>query len=326
MVPVILEPLLKQAETNTLHHALLFCGVDSVDKWGWAKWFAQFVLCEVRYQRQPCGQCRHCRYFNAEDVHPDILILENDASDTVKIDDIRGIAQFLILSPHHAKQKIVLIRNVDALSEASQNALLKILEEPPSYALFILVSDRAKQLLPTIMSRCVKYRFQALSIEESVLRFQSALKDRSKPSITIEMMRAIMLLTEGNVDKALVWLESPIWEYQDVLIDRFIFADEKNRVPLHDILPANALDALYLIYLGMCDLLKLCLGGKEQDLWILQGKHTQIGKKVNRKKALVYIEKIQHAIQDTHKITGMNKLLMFQNLYIFAKVMTKSTL
>lgn len=322
-IPDILKPLLKQVEADKLHHALLFHGSDNIDKWLWAKWFSQFVLCEQKNVDQPCGTCRHCRYVNhtqtAETTHPDVYILGEDES--VGVDDIRQITQFLALSPHYARRKIVLIRNAETLNVSSQNALLKMLEEPPSYGLFILVAEKLKRLLPTIVSRCIKYRFKSLSIEEGITRFQAILATTDKEPIDIETMRAIIFLADGNADKAaLHWLDSPVWQHREALVERFVFAKAQNNVQLQQILNANALDVLYLIYSAMCDLIKFNLNSNTEHLYVLNVKQLQVlGKKIDYKNSLLYLTRLQQAIRDVHEIVGMNKLLMFQDLYVCAQ-------
>lgn len=165
---------------DRLPHALLLHGAPGVGKLALAERFAQFLLCEKRGQGSvPCGSCEACRWFRAGS-HPDARLVEPEAtalalgrpasvaeegeedkkekkkpSVQIKIEQTRGLANFLNLASHRGGRRIVIVHPAEDMNTATANSLLKGLEEPPGGAMFILVSHRPAGLLPTIRSRCV---------------------------------------------------------------------------------------------------------------------------------------------------------------------------
>ena len=156
-------------------HALLLHGPEGVGKLQLAERFAQLLLCESAGPRTaPCGKCDGCRWFVAGH-HPDMRFIEPEilarraASDDgegpekskakpsaeIKIDQVRGLSDFVNLVSHRGGKRIVIVHPAEAMNTPAANALLKSLEEPPASAMFLLVSHRPARLLPTVRSRCV---------------------------------------------------------------------------------------------------------------------------------------------------------------------------
>ena len=173
------EPILESVRKRLarLPHALLIHGVRGVGKLALAEKVAQLLLCETEATaKRPCGTCSGCRWFLAG-THPDFRRLEPEAlakesppseepaddapakrgkpSLEIKIDQVRGLEDFLNVGSHRAKLRVALVHPAEDMNDVSANALLKGLEEPPAGAVFLLVSHRPAQLLPTIRSRCV---------------------------------------------------------------------------------------------------------------------------------------------------------------------------
>lgn len=172
------EPILQSiaARAEKLPHALLIHGMQGVGKLALAERIAQLLLCEAQSARKPCGQCDGCRWFLAGN-HPDFRRLEPESlqkeiepeegepapakktakpSTEIKIEQVRGIADFLNLRSHRGRLRVALVHPAEDMNVSAANALLKGLEEPPAGAMFLLVSHRPAQLPPTIRSRCVK--------------------------------------------------------------------------------------------------------------------------------------------------------------------------
>jgi DNA polymerase-3 subunit delta' len=170
----ILESLKARAER--LPHALLIHGMQGVGKLALAERVAQFLLCETKSGAKPCGQCDGCRWFLGGN-HPDFRRLEPESlqkevepeegepapsrktakpSTEIKIEQVRGITDFLNLRSHRGALRVALVHPAEDKNLSAANALLKGLEEPPAGAIFLLVSHRPAQLPPTIRSRCVK--------------------------------------------------------------------------------------------------------------------------------------------------------------------------
>jgi len=168
----ILDALAQRLER--LPHALLIHGPRGVGKLALAERASQFLLCESPAGR-PCGSCDGCRWFLGGN-HPDFRRLEPEAlakepppelaeeaparrskqpSIEIKVDQVRELANFLYIGSHRGRLRVAMVHPADDMNENAANALLKGLEEPPAGAVFILVSHRPAQLLPTIRSRCV---------------------------------------------------------------------------------------------------------------------------------------------------------------------------
>jgi DNA polymerase III subunit delta' len=156
----ILDSLARRAER--LPHALLLHGPRGIGKLALAERASQLLLCEGT-GRRPCDACDACRWFRAGN-HPDFRRLEPEVlwmeppekpSIVIKVEQVRELAEFLYIGSHRGRLRVALVHPAEEMNENAANALLKGLEEPPAGAVFILVSHRPAQLLPTIRSRCV---------------------------------------------------------------------------------------------------------------------------------------------------------------------------
>jgi DNA polymerase-3 subunit delta' len=163
------EQLLGQGLAR-LPHAVLLVGPAGVGKTAFSEQLAALLLCEsMSPELSACGQCQACRWLDAGN-HPDFRRVAPDGDEepeegvvektkkrsaaNIKIDQIRELEAFVFVGSHRDGNRVVLITEADAMNPAAANALLKILEEPPSSVYFILVSSKTKSLLPTIRSRC----------------------------------------------------------------------------------------------------------------------------------------------------------------------------
>lgn len=157
------QPILDSlaARLERLPHALLVFGPRGVGKLELAERIAQLLLCEG--EKKPCGACDACRWFLGGN-HPDFRRIEPESlwlekpekpSIVIKVEQVRELADFLYIRSHRAGRRVALVHPAEDMNENAANALLKGLEEPPAAAVFILVSHRPAQLLPTIRSRCV---------------------------------------------------------------------------------------------------------------------------------------------------------------------------
>lgn len=156
----ILDSLARRVER--LPHALLLYGPQGVGKLALAERVCQLLLCEATASK-PCGACNACRWFLAGN-HPDFRRVEPEAlwaekpdkpSIEIKIEQVRALADFLNVGSHRGGRRVTLVHPAEHMNASTANALLKGLEEPPAAAMFVLVSHRPAQLLPTIRSRCV---------------------------------------------------------------------------------------------------------------------------------------------------------------------------
>ncbi|MGE0444651.1 MAG: DNA polymerase III subunit delta' [Vicinamibacterales bacterium] len=155
---------------DTLPPALLLAGPAGVGKRRAALAVAAAINCLTPQQagdieRDACGECASCRRI-ARNVHPDVIVVEPGDTGAIKIEQIRDVIDKAGYRPFEARRRVVIVDEADAMGAPAQSALLKILEEPPSASMFLLVSSMPDALLPTILSRCPRLRFGPLSPAE----------------------------------------------------------------------------------------------------------------------------------------------------------------
>lgn len=157
----IVQTLKNQIISGRIGHSYLFCGTRGTGKTTIAKIFARAVNCEHPVNGSPCGTCATCR---AIEQNADLNVVEMDAASNNGVDDIRNIIEQVSYSPTQGRYRVFIIDEVHMLSVPAFNALLKTLEEPPSYAIFILATTEPNRLPLTILSRCQRYNFGRLSV------------------------------------------------------------------------------------------------------------------------------------------------------------------
>lgn len=163
---------LKNAIKNEqLAHAYLFCGPRGVGKTSCARILAKTINCEnPTADTEACGVCSTCKSFNE---NSSFNVFELDAASNNSVDDIRRLTEQVRYAPQHGKYKIYIIDEVHMLSTAAFNAFLKTLEEPPSYAIFILATTEKHKILPTILSRCQIFDFKRIQTDDIVKHLAS---------------------------------------------------------------------------------------------------------------------------------------------------------
>ncbi len=167
----ITQTLKNAIKNNHLAHAFLFCGPRGVGKTTCARILAKTINCEnIGADFEACNECESCKSFIS---NASFNIYELDAASNNSVDDIRGLVDQVRYAPQGAKYKIYIIDEVHMLSSQAFNAFLKTLEEPPSYAKFILATTERHKILPTILSRCQVFDFHRISIENAVIQLRS---------------------------------------------------------------------------------------------------------------------------------------------------------
>lgn len=155
----------KTIKKNKLSHSYIFEGPYGVGKNTFAKELAKLILCENRNEEGPCGTCKSCHMTEAGN-HPDIITVDKDTKVT-KIETIRNsIVKEMDIKPYQSNYKIIIVKAADTITTEGQNAILKTIEEPPSYGIIILVCENMARLLPTIKSRAITIRFNGINKEE----------------------------------------------------------------------------------------------------------------------------------------------------------------
>ena len=173
----IVTTLKNQIAAERIGHAYLFCGTRGTGKTTIAKIFAKAVNCEHPVDGSPCGECRSCRTIAAG---ASMNVIEIDAASNNGVDNIREIVDEVSYSPAEGKYKVYIIDEVHMLSIGAFNALLKTLEEPPSYVIFILATTEVHKIPVTILSRCQRYDFKRISIETIADRMRELMEEEGQ--------------------------------------------------------------------------------------------------------------------------------------------------
>lgn len=157
----IISHFKKAIENNKISHVYIINGEKGMGKKTMAKAFAMTLLCEEK-GTEPCMKCHSCIQA-LTDNNPDIITISPDKPTTLSIDHIREtLINDIDLKPYSYSHKVYIIKNAELMNSAAQNAILKTIEEPPEYAVIILLTDNAGSLLQTVLSRCVKLDMQPL--------------------------------------------------------------------------------------------------------------------------------------------------------------------
>ncbi len=169
----IVTTIRNQIKNKRIGHAYLFCGTRGTGKTTIAKIFAKAVNCEHPLDGSPCGECASCRAIAAGNS---MNVIEIDAASNNGVDNIREIRDEVSYAPTEGNYKVYIIDEVHMLSMGAFNALLKTLEEPPSYVIFILATTEAHKIPITILSRCQRYDFHRISTDVISERLQELLE------------------------------------------------------------------------------------------------------------------------------------------------------
>lgn len=205
----IVTTLKNQIKTDRIGHAYLFCGTRGTGKTTIAKILAKAVNCESPVDGSPCNQCSMCQKINRQ---TSMNVIEIDAASNNGVGNIRDIIEEVQYSPTEGRYKVYIIDEVHMLSTGAFNALLKTLEEPPSYVIFILATTEAHKIPITILSRCQRYDFKRITIDTIQARLQE-LVDREQVEAEPKALRYIAKTADGSMRDALSLLDQCIAFY-----------------------------------------------------------------------------------------------------------------
>lgn len=202
----IVTTLQNQIKAGRIGHAYLFCGTRGTGKTTVAKIFAKAVNCQHPSEGSPCGDCPSCRAVAAGNS---MNVIEIDAASNNGVDNIREIVEEVSYSPAEGRYKVYIIDEVHMLSIGAFNALLKTLEEPPSYVIFILATTEVHKLPITILSRCQRYDFKRISIDTITDRMKELI-DAESVRVEEKALRYIAKTADGSMRDALSLLDQCI--------------------------------------------------------------------------------------------------------------------
>lgn len=202
----ITQTLQNAIENNQFSHAYLFSGPRGTGKTSAAKIFAQTINCEHMPAREPCNECVACQGILDGSI-PDVI--EIDAASNTSVDDIRDIRERVKYAPSVVPYKVYIIDEVHMISVNAFNALLKTLEEPPAHVVFILATTEPHKIPLTIISRCQRFDFRAIS-NQAMMERMEYIVEQEGIDISTEALEAIALAAEGGMRDALSMLDQVI--------------------------------------------------------------------------------------------------------------------
>ena len=199
----IVKTLKNQINSGRIGHAYLFCGTRGTGKTSIAKIFARAVNCEHPVDGSPCGECSMCRQI-AEGAS--LNVVEIDAASNNGVENIRDIREQVQYPPTDGRYRVYIIDEVHMISIGAFNALLKTLEEPPSYVIFILATTEVHKIPITILSRCQRYDFKRISIDTIAGRL-AELTQAEQIDVDDRALRYVARAADGSMRDALSLLD-----------------------------------------------------------------------------------------------------------------------
>ena len=264
-------------------HAYLFCGPRGVGKTSTARIFAKTINCSnPGPDLEPCGHCESCESFQEGRSY---CIYELDAASNNSVEDIKALMEKVQVPPQVGKYSVYIIDEVHMLSQAAFNAFLKTLEEPPSYAIFILCTTEKHKVLPTILSRCQTYDFNRIGVSD-IVRNLKAIASKEGINADDASLHVIAQKADGAMRDALTIFDQTVafcgtdikyedvlrnlgildYEYSFRLVDAFLLKDYASALLILDEVLRKGFNALHFISaLGehLRDLLVCRTGGLE---------------------------------------------------------------
>ncbi|WP_019131736.1 DNA polymerase III subunit gamma/tau [Peptoniphilus obesi] len=258
----ITRALRNQIKKNEISHAYVFSGTRGTGKTSAAKIFSKAVNCLNPIDGEPCNECENCKAISSD---RSLDVVEMDAASNNGVDDIRDIKEKVVYPPQNLKYKVYIIDEVHMLSKGAFNALLKVLEEPPSHLIFILATTEIEKIPATILSRTQKYNFVRISKEKIVENLEKICKNENR-SCDKKVFELIANNSDGSMRDSLSILDQLLSIDQDyisydIAIDVLGISSEKL---IYDLIKTlidkdlrAAIDQLDLVYKDGKDILIL---------------------------------------------------------------------
>ena len=224
------EHLENAIRLNKVSHAYIINGERSSGKEFIAKTFAMALQCENREDMEPCQECHSCKQALSAN-HPDIIFISHEKPNTISVDDIRSqINGDVAIKPYSGPKKIYIMNDGEKMTVQAQNALLKTLEEPPEYAVIIILTSNVNAFLPTIVSRCVVLNMKPVK-DEQIKNY--LMEEMEIPNYKADICVAF---ARGNVGKARLLAKSE--EFDKVKEEAITLLKCINDMEIHEIVAA----------------------------------------------------------------------------------------
>lgn len=225
----IKEHLLNALSSRKISHAYIINGEKSSGKEFIARVFAMALQCEED-ETEPCGICRSCKQALSQN-HPDIIYVRHEKPNTISVDDIRTqVNNDVTIKPYSRPYKVYIVGEAEKMTVQAQNAILKTLEEPPEYAVILLLASNVNSLLPTILSRCVVLNMKPVP-DELVKRY--LMEQLQVPDYKADVCVAF---ARGNVGKAKALASSE--DFENVKAEALSLLKYIKEMELHEIMAA----------------------------------------------------------------------------------------
>lgn len=211
----IRETVLTLIKNDRFPHAVIVEGEKGLGRHILTDYLSLAVLCEGN--EKPCNCCQSCHLAKVGS-HPDIItVAPEDKKKSIAVDQIRELKQSAFIKPHISNRRIFIIDKAETMNEPSQNALLKILEEPPKNVYFILIAESSEALLSTILSRCITLKLAAPKISDSL----EWISQNIKPRRDNELIKAALEDAKGNIGRALELLRKKNSDSPEMIAKEF---------------------------------------------------------------------------------------------------------
>jgi len=241
----IIKTLKNSIKNNNISHAYIFSGPRGTGKTSTAKIFSKAVNCSNPIDGSPCESCVFCSNFHE---NPDII--EIDAASNNGVDEIRGLIDNIKLTPTNGKYKVYIIDEVHMLTTSAFNALLLTLEEPPAHAIFILATTNIENVPITILSRCQRFDFQKITVENLIKGLKNVC-EKEKIDFEEEALLEIAYLSEGGMRDSLSLLDQLSKSDKKITLDlvekQIKTVSQKNINELFDIIENNDVEKLLFL-------------------------------------------------------------------------------
>lgn len=211
----VVRTLQNEIKENKISHAYLFSGPRGTGKTSIARVFAKALNCTNTHNSEPCNECDICKEIT-EGVNPDVI--EIDAASNNGVDEIRAMKDRIGFLPAGSKYKIYIIDEVHMLSVSAFNALLKTLEEPPKHVIFILATTEPHKILQTVLSRCQRYDFKSLTVDE-ITNLLMNVCEKENVEYDLDALIHIAQASDGGLRDALSYLDQAMSFASEMITD-----------------------------------------------------------------------------------------------------------